>query len=72
MAATLTQLQTRLDALKAARASGLRVVDYAGRRTEFKSDAEMASAQTMLEQDIADASGTRTVRAYDVIGAKGL
>jgi hypothetical protein len=72
MAATLSELQASLDALNAARASGMRSVEYAGRRVEYRSDVEIAAAITALEQQINDAQGSGRVRAFDIISGKGL
>lgn len=62
--ATLSELQTWLDALRKARASGLRSVQHGDTRTEFKSDVEMAAAIRDLEGQIASASGTRVKAVY--------
>jgi hypothetical protein len=70
--ATLVQLQARLETLKTARASGLRSVEYAGRRTEYRSDVELASAITALEKEIATSAGTNIVRGFRFIGDKAL
>lgn len=52
--ATLVELQTRLEALRRARASGVKSLeDNRGSRTEYKSDAEMATAEQSLLDQIA-------------------
>lgn len=48
MAASLTELQAQLTALRAARASGIRSVQHGDARTEYKSDAEMERAEAAL------------------------
>lgn len=53
---TLTDLIGLRDALEMARFSGLRKVVYAGRETEYKSDAEMKAALVDLTRKIAVAS----------------
>lgn len=71
--ATLAQLQSQLESLKTARASGLRRVEYAGFLTEYRSDVELAAAISALEKDISAASGgDRIVRGYRFVGDKAL
>ncbi|MEB3417030.1 phage head-tail joining protein [Salipiger marinus] len=57
-----TELESLRDELVRARASGLRVVMYDGHRTEYGSDAEMASAIADLERRIAADGGKRPRR----------
>ncbi len=47
------------DALIRARARGVRVVQYEDKRTEYRSDAEMAAAIADLDRRIATAGGRR-------------
>ena len=55
----IATLQTQLDALKKARASGTsRVAIANGMDVQYKSDAEMAAAIGALEAEIARASGS--------------
>ena len=56
---TLTQLHERLAALKAARATGIREVEYQGRRTVYRSDSELHQACLDLERQIQKAVGGR-------------
>ncbi len=55
--AALADLIAMRDALEKARFSGTRSVDYAGRRVDYKSDAEMKTALNDLNRKIASASG---------------
>lgn len=70
----LETLLSNLAALKAARYGGIRKVRFHNgaeeRETEFKSDAEMASAILALERDIALLQGTPT-RTVIVRSCKG-
>jgi hypothetical protein len=45
-------LQTQLDTLKAARASGTRLVRFGERETRFRSDAELTNAIAALEAEL--------------------
>ncbi|HYD30135.1 MAG TPA: hypothetical protein VEB64_04670 [Azospirillaceae bacterium] len=59
---TLEELQTRREALLAARYRGVRTVEIDGRRITYATDAEMASALADLERRIADtAAGARRI-----------
>jgi len=68
---TLAELQTRLDNLRAARAEGVRRIEYADRRLEFRSDAEMATAIADLERQIFNLSGIASVRMVRFSTSKG-
>ncbi len=71
MTADLATLQTRLDALKAARASGVRRINIAGViEREYRSDAEMVRAIAALEAEITAAQGAPPVRNV-VVRSKG-
>ena len=59
MALTTTELETMRDALIRARASATRVVMFEGKRVEYGTDAEMASALADLETRIRRASAPR-------------
>lgn len=60
--ATLSELQARKEALEKARASGARSVSHGDKRTDFRSDAEMAAALAALDRQIAAAQGTKRTR----------
>jgi hypothetical protein len=62
--ATLSELQARLEALRATRASGERSIEYEGTRVEYRTDGELATAIADLEQQIAAASGRRSKTVY--------
>ncbi len=64
---TLDDLRARHSALLAARYSGTRKVEYDGRKVEYGSDAEMASAIADIERRIARLDGAapgRVLRPY--------
>jgi hypothetical protein len=73
--ATLSEMQTQLDALRKARASGVRRVEYTangvGHSTEYRSDGELAAAIADLERRIAAVSRT-PVRHVHFNSSKGL
>lgn len=54
-----TELATLRDALIRARASGVRVTQYDGKRLEYANDAEMAKAIADLETRISRAASPR-------------
>jgi|RhiMethySRZTD1v2_1073278.scaffolds.fasta_scaffold2147711_1 hypothetical protein len=72
MAATLLQLQARLDGLKKALASGHKSVGYGARRVEYRSLDEIKAAIIAVEADIAAMSGTKVVRGFRFIADKAL
>ncbi|MBB94667.1 MAG: hypothetical protein CML68_08700 [Rhodobacteraceae bacterium] len=59
MALAVSELETLRDELVRSRAQGIRVVYYDGHRTEYTSDAEMASAIADLDRRIAAAGSSR-------------
>ncbi|GHG91855.1 phage head-tail joining protein [Pseudodonghicola xiamenensis] len=71
MAIEVSELEGLRDELIRARARGVRVTAYEGKRLEYGSDAEMAAAIADLDRRISRASRTpiRTVRA---ISSKGV
>jgi phosphatidylserine/phosphatidylglycerophosphate/cardiolipin synthase-like enzyme len=66
------ELQAMRDALIRARASGVRVVQYEGNRTEYASDAEMSAALADLERRIASGTGRRSAGSIRFITSKGV
>jgi hypothetical protein len=60
MAIDPTELETLRDALIRARASGVRVTQFDGKRVEYANDAEMAKAIADLETRIRNASAPRS------------
>ena len=70
---TTAELEARLDALQATRATGTLVVRYAdGKSVTYKSDAEMAAAIADLRQQILQAAGVSMVHTIRVGASKGL
>ncbi len=59
MAINATELVTLRDDLIRARAAGVRICQFEGRRVEYGTDAEMAKAIADLESRIRLASGAR-------------
>ncbi len=69
---TVAELQARLDNLLAARAEGIRRVEFGDRRIEYRSDAEMIAAIGDLERQIARQCGAVPVRMVRFSTSKGL
>jgi hypothetical protein len=69
---TLTDLQSRLDALKAQRDSAVARVSYDGRTVEYRGTVEIAHAIAELEREIAVIEGKTPVRQIRVFTSKGL
>jgi hypothetical protein len=69
---TLTDLQSRLDTLKAQRDSAVARVSYDGRMVEYRGRAEISSAVAELEREIALLEGKTPVRQIRVYTFKGL
>ncbi|HSI42123.1 MAG TPA: hypothetical protein VLA00_16385 [Xanthobacteraceae bacterium] len=70
--ADVATMQEWLDALREARASGVRRAEFRDRTVEYKSDTEMAAAIRDLEMQIARASGTEPARVTYLRTSKGL
>lgn len=70
--ATLAELIELRDALERARFAGLRRVVYAGRETEYKSDAEMKTALVDLNRKITAASASTASPFVTFTTSKGL
>jgi len=70
--ATLSDLQSRREALLASRSSGVARVSYEGRTVEYRSLAEIDRAIEAIEREIAAAEGRRIVRHLRVTTDKGL
>jgi hypothetical protein len=69
---TLTDLQSRLDALKAQRDSAVARVSYDGRMVEYRGATEISHAIAELEREIAVIEGKKPVRQIRVYTSKGL
>ncbi len=70
--ATLSDLQTRREALLTSRSSGVARVTYDGKTVEYRSLAEIDRAIEALDREIAAAEGRRIVRHLRVTTSKGL
>ncbi len=76
MAETLSTLETQLEALREARASGVQTVSFEGgdgtkKLTTFRSDRELANAIADIERRIAGLMGSRVKVTY-ITNTKGL
>jgi hypothetical protein len=70
--ATVTELEARLEALKAQRDSAVARVSYDGRSVEYRGTAEIARAIADLERELQVAQGTSPVRQIRIFTSKGL
>jgi len=71
--ATVEELQTRLESLKKALASGAQSLTYSdGKSVRFRDVAELKAAISTIEQEIAAASGTNIVRQFRFTSDKDL
>lgn len=70
--ATLSELQTRLETLRAQRATGVATLQFSdGRQVAYRSDSQIAAAIADLERQIATLS-TTPVTTVLVSASKGL
>jgi hypothetical protein len=70
--ATVTELEARLEALKAQRDSAVARVSYDGRMVEYRGTAEINSAIADLERELAAVQGKTPVRQIRIHTSKGL
>ena len=70
--ATTTELEGRLETLKAQRDSTVARVSYDGRMVEYRGTAEIARAIAELERELQGAQGVTPVRQIRVYTSKGL
>ncbi len=70
--ATLVELQSRREALTAARSSGVARVSYDGKTVDYRSVAEIDRAIEALDREIAAAEGRPVIRHLRVTTDKGL
>jgi hypothetical protein len=70
--ATIAELETRLEALKAQRDSAVARVSYDGRSVEYRGAAEIARAIAELERELQGLQGSTPVRQIRVYTSKGL
>jgi hypothetical protein len=69
--ATVAELETRLEALRAQRDSAVARVSYDGRSVEYRGTAEIARAIAELERELQALQGSRPVRQVRVYTSKG-
>jgi hypothetical protein len=69
---TLTDLQSRLEALKAQRDSAVARVSYDGRSVEYRGTAEIARAIADLECELQATQGGTPARQIRIYSSKGL
>jgi hypothetical protein len=69
---TVSELNARLEALKAQRDSALARVSYDGRTVEYRGTAEINSAIAELERELQALHGKAPVRQIRVYTSKGL
>jgi hypothetical protein len=70
--ATVSELETRLEALKAQRDSAVARVSYDGRSVEYRGTAEIARAIADLERELQTLQGEAPVRQIRIYTSKGL
>jgi hypothetical protein len=70
--ATVTELQARLEALKAQRDSAVARVSYDGRTVEYRGTAVIARAIAELERELQALQGSTPVRQIRIYTSKGL
>jgi hypothetical protein len=69
--ATVAELESRLEALKAQRDSAVARVSYDGRSVEYRGTAEIARAIAELERELQTLQGTTPVRQIRIYTSKG-
>ena len=70
--ATVSELEVRLEALKAQRDSAVARVSYDGRMVEYRGTAEIARAIAELERELQAMQGSTPVRQIRIYTSKGL
>ena len=70
--ATVSELEARLEVLKAQRDSAVARVSYDGRSVEYRGTAEIARAIAELERELQGLQGGTPVRQIRVSTSKGL
>ena len=70
--ATISELETRLEALRTQRDSAVARVSYDGRSVEYRGTAEINSAISELERELRALDGKAPVRQIRVYTSKGL
>ena len=69
--ASVAELEARLEALKKARASGVRKIEYDGNSTEYRSDAELRRAIQDLTEELRTAQNGKGRQTVTVRMKKG-
>jgi hypothetical protein len=69
--ATVTELEARLEALRAQRDSAVARVSYDGRSVEYRGTTEIARAIAELERELQTLQGTTPVRQIRIYTSKG-
>jgi hypothetical protein len=69
---SITELEARLEALKAQRDSAVARVSYEGRMVEYRGTAEIARAIADLERELQALQGSTPVRQIRIYTSKGL
>jgi hypothetical protein len=70
--ATVTELEARLEALRAQRDSAVARVSYDGRSVEYRGTAEIARAIAELERELQALEGKTPARHIRIYTSKGL
>ncbi len=70
--ATVSELEARLEALKAQRDSAVARVSYDGRMVEYRGTSEIAQAIADLERELQALEGNTPVRQIRIYTSKGL
>jgi hypothetical protein len=70
--ATLAQLTTRLEALKAALAQAAQTVEHADTRVQYRSVDELRMAMGVVQKEIESITGQGVLRSYKLTSSKDL
>ncbi len=70
--ATVSELEARLEALKAQRDSAVARISYDGRSVEYRGTAEIPGATAELERELQALQGSTSGRQIRVYTSKGL
>ncbi len=70
--ASLALLQQRLEALKAALATGVLIIQHGDTRTQYRSIDEIKTAIGAVQEDIAAAGGESVIRTFKLTSSKEL
>jgi hypothetical protein len=72
MALSLAQLQAQRDVVQNAIASAVAMVEHGDTRTQMRDVNQLRTALGVIDQAIADAGGTSTLRSFKIRTSKGL